>query len=68
MSLLPQRIESAAAGPENTTVAIPASIPEIVFFMAPTCLAADERRLKPQGINVRRALGRDQAAIDHNFP
>src|SRR5688572_16532806 len=54
MSLLPQRIESAAAGPANARAAASAIIPEVVFVMAPTCLAAGERRLKPQDFNVNR--------------
>src|SRR5688572_4168018 len=55
MSLLPQRIESAAAGPANARAAASVIIPDVVFVMAPTCLAAGERRLKPQDFNVNRA-------------
>src|SRR5687768_1611135 len=57
MSLLPQRIESAAAGPANARAAASVIIPDVVFVMAPTCLAAGVRRLKPQDFNVNRVAG-----------
>src|SRR5512134_1923414 len=60
-SRVPQRNESAPAPPAQSRAAASVSVAAMFPCMAPTCLAAGERRLKAASAQSTPARGPDQA-------